>query len=161
MGERETRRYESKRGSERERKRRVERDRSMEKGHTHCGRGKVEKEEEEEEEEILLGGVLAMWSCLKRRSLFGGFNFENYRDYDRRRTILEGTSSIPPRGDWRKFARVDERSNMRVGGWESREKDWRGGSFFLRLPLNLVSSLCCEWWLDHMVVVYWNFIFFG
>ena len=42
------------------RERRVERDRSMEKGHTHCGRGKVEKEEEEEEEEILLGGVLAM-----------------------------------------------------------------------------------------------------
>lgn len=38
---------------------RMERDRSMEKGHTHCGREKVEKEEEEEEE-ILLGGVLAM-----------------------------------------------------------------------------------------------------
>lgn len=56
MGEREARRYESKRRSERER---MKRDRSMEKGHTHCGREKVEKEEEEEEE-ILLGGVLAM-----------------------------------------------------------------------------------------------------
>lgn len=59
MGEREARRYESERGSEWEREKK--RDRSMKKGHTHCGRGKVEKEEEE----ILLDGVLAMWSCLK------------------------------------------------------------------------------------------------
>lgn len=74
-----------------------------------------------------------MSACLERRSLFGGFNFENYRDYDRQGQFLKGLVEGSPRGDWRKFAGSMNDRICLQGLRAARERlERKEGSSFLR-----------------------------
>lgn len=76
---------------------------------------------------------IEMSACLERRSLFGGFNFENYRDYDRQGQFLKGLVEGSPRGDWRKFAGSMNDRICLQGLRAARERlERKEGSSFLR-----------------------------
>lgn len=100
-----------------------------------------------------------MPACLERRSLFGGFNFENYRDYDRRGQFLKGLVALLEVTGGSLAGSMNDRicvQGLRVA---------RGrleGALLSRMLLNAWSVLFCyELVIGSYGGCIWNFISFG